>query len=181
MFLSSKVWSEWPSQGVFTIVYNVRIKFLYWISYWFTKYNIFFLIWHFVFWFCCLLFLLAFASLYFFRYMVLRMLFFEFQYSIYIYIYIYIYIFSFKFLLWILYFFIAQSRSKFFVFCHENIYSLLWFVIEIQTTFLMIFFSGAKGSSLYKSCNTSEWEDQLLRNILLIDYQDNYLDKNLLD
>ena len=91
MFLSSKVWSEWPSQGVFTIVYNVRIKFLYWISYWFTKYNIFFLIWHFVFWFCCLLFLLAFASLYFFRYMVLRMLFFEFQYSIYIYIYIYIY------------------------------------------------------------------------------------------
>ena len=177
MFLSSKVWSEWPSQGVFTIVYNVRIKFLYWISYWFTKYNIFFLIWHFVFWFCCLLFLLAFASLYFFRYMVLRMLFFEFQYSI----YIYIYIFSFKFLLWILYFFIAQSRSKFFVFCHENIYSLLWFVIEIQTTFLMIFFSGAKGSSLYKSCNTSEWEDQLLRNILLIDYQDNYLDKNLLD
>lgn len=78
-------------------------------------------------------------------------------------------------------FFIAQSRSKFFAFCHENIYSLLWFVIEIETTFLMIFFSGAKGSSLYKSCNTSEWEDQLLRNILLIHYQDNYLDKKLLD
>ena len=161
---------------MFSITKNFSVNFVCWIFCWLTKYSI---VSQFRTSYFFYLLLPAFAIQYCLQYMALRMWLLEFEYSMNFFYFnpskVLCSCSGFSFSSFF-FFVIPWIRNTFFLFYHERFHSFIWFVIDIQTAFLLLFlFQLLKYNHYANRALHQGNQDQLANNDLLDYHQGNGL------